>query len=144
MSILDQNISAEGTVTPSMRGAYATMSPWLRFIGICGMIGSVIYFIGILALLATGARAFAALGAFGSAPTALLLFILLFAGLMFYLSLLLYQSGGRMKAFVQYNDVIALEQAVLKQKTYWLILGVLLAIYLVIIVLAIVYSIAMA
>ncbi len=138
MSILDQNVTGEGLVTPRMREAFANMSPWMRFIGIFGMIVCVLYGLMIIITLAAGNSA---LSAFGGLPfgTGIFLVLLIFIGLGFYLSLLIYQSGSRMKSYARYNDLAALEDAIVKQKNYWVIAGALLAIYLVLVVLFLVY-----
>lgn len=132
MSILDQNISNDGFISPRMRATLAGLAPWLRFVGIVGLVFSIIGIIGTLIMIVAGTSILAMSQVPGMAalPTFFFFIYIVIFGFSAYMYYLLFQSGTNLKRFAQANDQIALEDAFVKQKTFWTIVGVLLAIYL--------------
>lgn len=146
MSILDENLSHDDLITPRLRAALFTMAPWLRFIGIFGLVISAIAFVFFLLIMVAGSSlmAFAKLGAFAALPSFFFVIYLAIFALSIYLYYLLFVAGNNLMRYKQTNNIIALEEAIIKQKNFWVIVGVLLAIYLVMLALGIFFMIVAA
>lgn len=132
MSILDDKLEGEGNISPRMRSAFAAMSPWMRFIGVFGMGVCVLNVLFLVLYFFTQQDTLAAFTQ-GDAFTIVVFGVLVMffgLGFGFYVSLLLFQSGARMAKYLHQNDVSVLEEAFHKQKIYWIITGISLAISL--------------
>lgn len=121
MSILDESLTEQGFMTPRMRGALKVTSPWLRIIAVCGLVGTtiglvlcVIAFIDELDSSYKRLSDFVAIGVFAAVLS-----------LGFYLALLLLQAGNQVKRYLDSNEIGALEESFVRQRNFWVIVGVL-------------------
>ncbi len=141
MSILDENVSNDGFLTPRMRTALVGMAPWLRFIGLTGLIlCSLIFIFFVVALIVGISEAVPALGAFAALPAFAFVFYLAFLALGIYIYYLLFQAGNHLQRFARHGHTSALEDSFAKQKTFWTVIGVILAVYLGFLVLIIIFG----
>jgi hypothetical protein len=93
-------------------------APWMKFIAILGFIGSGFMIIGALMVIGQGA---------GTMPNAALIGViyLVGGGAYGYVSVLLWQWANYISSFVLTRDPRRLEAAFAKQKTWWMVVGVL-------------------
>jgi hypothetical protein len=120
---------------------------WTKFLGILGLIVSVIIIIGSFFIGAIFAKLgstsidegtpnpMATLGAMGGVITAVYLFL---GVLVFFISLYLYKFGAKMKIALQNSDQAELNLSLKNLKFYFRIHGILAIIYLVIVALALI------
>lgn len=143
MSILDENISTNSSISPRMRATLAGLAPWLRFIGIVGLVISILALVFTLIMIVAGSSILAMSQVPGMAalPGFFFFIYLVIFGFSAYMYYLLFQAGVKLKRFAQVDDQIALEEAFAKQKTFWTIVGVFMIIYLAIIAIAFIFSI---
>lgn len=136
--------SSNGEITPQMLSSFKTTSGWLRYLGIAGVVlsslGALTTFVTLFGLFSVRGVGYRYSGVyFGS-----LFFSLLFMVVIFYLSVLLLQYGNRLKSFINTGKSYLLEEALEKQKIYWMVAGILttvsLVLYFIVIILGILNS----
>jgi len=146
MSILDENIPTNSFISPRMRATLAGLAPWLRFIGIVGLVFSILALVFTLIMIVAGSSILAMSQVPGMAalPGFFFFIYVVIFGFSAYMYYLLFQAGVNLKRFTQADDQIALEEAFAKQKTFWTIVGVFMAIYIGIIALVFIFGIIAA
>ena len=129
MSTLDEQMNTGTEITARARSFIQSTSPWLRFIGIFGMVISVLIIIMAFVVIFSGGLLSSLFdqmpGMSGFPLTIFGIIYLLLGALMFFLNFLLFKAGNGYKNFVQTNRIESLEDALGRQKTYWTIVGVL-------------------
>ena len=119
----DSRVGSE--LTPKIIQDLKTTSGWLRYLGILGFIVSALAITGIFVTL------FSLMGTRGSGhyyPGQFFIgmfVMVLFLGMVIYLSVLLYQYGNGIRSFIDKGKNYDLEEAFEKQKIYWTVSGVL-------------------
>jgi hypothetical protein len=123
----------EAAITPRIRRALADTKPWVTFLAILGFIVGGLGLLGMLLQLVLALR----LGSM----TLMLIVLLMAIGPALYLlaSYYLLTYGGRIGEFLRSGSTRQLEDALVAQKSFWKLIGivtaVVLALYLVAIVL---------
>jgi hypothetical protein len=115
---------SQAPISPIALMHLKSVTPWLRFIAIVGMV--------LCGLLVLGG-----LGMMAAMPYGGIIFVLylIFAAILFFPQLFLLQYANSINSYIASNNNTILERAFEKQKSYWVYIGVLLIIYLAIIVL---------
>jgi len=144
MTPLD-NQTSENAITPMSKSHLRSISGWMRFIAIVYII-----FSAFLILAAVGGIASAGMlagqmsdmmpieaSAIAGGSVAFLILI----GISLYLSIQLLQSANGFRSYAETNSVAMLEKGFVKHRTYWLLMGILTVVAL---ILGIIGGIAMA
>jgi len=145
--IVPEKAQNAGNLTETMLTYLREASPWMRFIGILGFIYCGFMVIGGLISMAGVAAASSILNEFFTFPVFLVIpFYLLMAVIVFFPSLFTYNFGTKIRKYQFSNSDDDLEQAFKNNKSLWKFYGILciisLAIFPVIIILAIVIGVA--
>jgi hypothetical protein len=101
-------------------------APWVKFLGIFGIVIAVIYFLGGIVSLV-------------QSPMLGIIFMI-FSAFYFFLFNLLNQFGRNISRFIKNKEPLHLEMALRKQQTFWMISGILTIIALVCIALFMVFA----
>ena len=137
-------LTAQGILTDTMVKDLRGASPWLRFVGIMGIIGSALYaFAGIITLLswpltATYNYMFEEISEFlpfffQSFGGILIIYSLFFIGagvITFFPALFTYRFGDKIRKYIQNNSEQELELAFKNNRFLWKFNGILLIIAL--------------
>jgi hypothetical protein len=119
METLDNGaISAQVQFSPKALSDLSSTTPWMKFLAILGFIVTgfmLLASLGIFAMASQLGAAFAGIG----------IFYLLFSGLYGYLSLLLFQQASNIRSYLVVNDIFTMETYFAKQKTFWMIIGIM-------------------
>jgi len=148
----------QGTLTETMLTYLKNASPWLRFLGILGFIGTgftVLWGISFLALgsimgqvwssipgIDTFSEISGDLGAFSGVLIGLI--IIGAAALIFFPSYFIYSFGTKIRSYLREGRERDLEIAFRNNKSFWKFVGILYIIYLAIIPVAIVIAVIAA
>ena len=111
-----------GQLTPRTIEAFLATRPWVLFVAVLGMLGGAIYALAGLLILASS------LPQPSAPPWFMGVVCWLFAGLILWLSSLLWRYGQRLGQFGATGDYVALEQAVAFQHAYWRAFGLMILI----------------
>lgn len=125
METLDNSTMDGNQVTAKMKKELKETAPWMKFMGILMMIAIGL---GILGML------FALIYTF---HIIVLISLLVYIG-MFYIGLVLFNVGNGYSNYVASGSISALEKAFTEQKKYWMIVGILTIIMILLYVVAIV------
>ncbi|MDR0475663.1 MAG: hypothetical protein LBH43_18575 [Treponema sp.] len=150
-------IVSQGGLTESMLKSLGGASPWLRFMGIMGFIGSgfmVLGGISSLAVMPLMSDSLSELGGMFDGLSSFAPFIAVYAVyfmgagvLMFFPALFTYRFGDKIRNYIRTNSLTELEQAFQNNKSLWKFNGILmivaLAIFPVIIIISIIVGIVM-
>lgn len=127
MEPLDESTKKEdNSLTPLALMHLKDTAPWVKFMGILGIVIAVIYF-----LLGVGSLFSSVFGG--------VIFILISA-FYFFLFNLLNQYGRNISRFIENKEALHLETALRKQQTFWMISGILTIIVIVCLVLFMVFA----
>ncbi|MFM2395083.1 MAG: hypothetical protein RLZZ546_3066 [Bacteroidota bacterium] len=138
MDYIDENVSKEGlNFSPQLKYDLDNLAYWTRFLGIVGLVLSIIF---ILLILLGGSFLLSALNspmaAGGGMPAAFGTFYLIFVGgfsaFYAYLSYLLFDSGRKLKAGLRGNSQYEVEAGISKLKTLFKIVGIMTMIIVII------------
>ena len=146
---------AQGMITETMIVYLKDASPWLRFIGILGFIGSgmtVLTGLSLFAAVPLLGRAFSEMADLGSYSTAaglafsgtMMAYCLGAGVIMFFLSLFVYRFGEKIKSYIRSGAETDLEMAFKNNKNLWKFLGILCIISLAFIPMLIIGGIVVA
>ena len=128
--LLDNTQNMEsGEITPNMKESMRGTAPWMKFLGVLFMVLGGIY--GIFALIALFASPGA--GIIALAVTALYI----------YMGYLMFKSGSDYSSFVNTSNTSTLESSLKNQKNYWMIMGILMIVALVISFGAIIFGVTL-
>jgi hypothetical protein len=129
---IETPLVSQGVLTNTMLKFLSDASPWLRFMGIMGFIGSG--FLALIGLLCLILMPFAG-GVFDGflpgfpisfAVMAMYGIYLIGAGvLMFFSALFTYRFGAKIRSYVQTNSEAELEQAFKNNRSLWKFYGIL-------------------
>ncbi|MHC4178311.1 MAG: DUF4339 domain-containing protein [Planctomycetota bacterium] len=117
-----------GDITPGMRQALAQTRPWVLFLSILGFIGAVLA--GIVSLWYV-VISVAAIGLLGAIGVIFLLAALMMAGttvLWFFAAYYLYTYASTILKFLRSRQSGDMERALVAQKSYWKLVGMVTAI----------------
>jgi hypothetical protein len=118
-------MSSDNAVTPAILDAMAQTRPWVLFLSILGFIGAGFMILGSLGLMIAGsAMGGAEMGAIGVVYIA-------FAVIYIFTSLYLYRYAASIKLLMSGYGVHALEEALGHQKSFWKLVGILAAVFMV-------------
>jgi hypothetical protein len=145
-AIAAQDGSGAGVLTPVMVRYLREASPWLRFIGILGFIGSGLMTLGglVFAILVVLISDLA--GEFGGIMAGSFMGVLyIVLGLLaFFPAKFSYGFGSKLHHYILSNSERDLEEALKNNKSLWKFLGIMAIVYLAIIPLALIGGIAAA
>lgn len=140
-----------GVITPLMKETLKATSPWMVFMGVIGFVGAgFMALAGLIMAVAMGAAGRMAgeipgmPAAFGAMGPLLGLIYIGAAVLIIFPSRFLYISGTKMKAYYMGESSADLEAALVASKSYWKFNGILVIVYLAIIPIAMIVSVAVA
>lgn len=111
-----QEMSGGSEITPQGMNDIKGALPWMKFMAILGFIFAALMAIGGLMFLASGSEVEGA-AIFG-------VIYIVFAGVYFYVSYILWQWASNMSHFVIARDSRKLEAAFSKQKAWWMAVGI--------------------
>ena len=134
-----------GSVTSGMIQQLKRTRPWVLFLSILGFIGTFFMAIGTVGMFAGGAAMFAkagsqAAGIATGAGVAYLLMTLLY----FFASLYLFKYAKSIKKAVNLGGSEHVENALKSQASFWKLVGILTAIMIVLMILAMVFGVGSA
>lgn len=129
----DQSMQHDNQLSPKIMDDLKATAPWVRFIGIVGIVIAILYF--LFALMANNS--------IPSDGTGGIVGLMVAAVIMFALYLMLLQYGQNLSKFVATKDIKSLEQAFAKQRTFWLIVGIMMIILLIFMVIGVIAVLAM-
>ena len=131
----------QGNLTETMLLYLKGASPWLRFVGIIGFIGSVLVLLWGISMFIfipligrswdqiPGYESFG--GIMGAAFGAMMVvFCIIGALLLFIPALFLYKTGGRIRVYLRTGMDQDLEQAFKNNKSFWKFIGIVCIIHL--------------
>lgn len=139
MEYIDDNVSKDGlSFSPQLKIDLDNLAYWARFLGIVGLVFSVIFLLFIivggsmfLSIMGGGA-----LGAESGMPAAFGTAYLVIMGAFFafyaYLAYLLFDSGRKLKTGLRMSDQGSIEAGITKLKTLFKIVGILTMVLVVI------------
>jgi hypothetical protein len=127
----EKNLATGAVLTEAMLGYLKEASPWLRFIGILGLIGSgLMCFLGIIFSITTSALSSVA-GGFANFPTWLLSLIYIADGVLFFFpARFVYNFGAQIRKYQFSGSTEYLEMAFKNNKSLWKFLGILCIVFL--------------
>jgi hypothetical protein len=140
--VIGANGVSRGVLTEEMLRYLKEASPWLRFVGILGFIGS-----GVLCLLGIGVSLAGLTGSSGVLPTEIFpgvmgplvgLVYVVSGVIVFFPSKFMYSFGSRIKRYMGSGAPEDLEQALKNNKSLWKFSGIMCIVYLAFIPLAII------
>jgi hypothetical protein len=107
-------------------------SPWIRFIGIMGFIGSGFTLLaGVIFLIISLVAANAIGDVFGGVPVAAMALLYLVAGLIMLIPVrFLYKFGSKTRNYVQTGVESELEGALKNNRSFWKFCGIMTIVYL--------------
>lgn len=129
----DQSMNDNSQLSPKILDDLKATAPWLKFVGTTGIVIAILYFIIVMVLQSE-------LQANGNGG---LVGVLVAAIIMFFLYLMLLQYGQNLGKFISTRDTKELEQAFAKQRTFWMVAGIMMILALVFVVIAVIAILAM-
>jgi len=117
--------------SPVVWEAMRQTGPWVTFLAVLGFLASGLMVVATLAMLV------AAVATGGIAQVAVALVYGAGAALYLAASYYLFVYGQRIREFVRERQTLLLEAALVAQKSFWKLLGIVTAVYLALVVLAI-------
>jgi len=130
----------ENTITPMSKNHLGSIGGWMRFVAIVYLIfAALMALISIGGIIGAGALA-EQMSMIMPVPSSAILggsvAFLVFTALLFYVSLKLLQAGQGFKTYADTNSIAALENGFVKHKSYWLIMGIITIVMLVLTLIA--------
>ena len=123
-------VEQEGKLTVAMVRYLKEASPWIRFIGVLGYIGTALIAIGGIAMLAGGGQIMGAIPGFGGMGALIGIVYLGTAVVVFFLSRFCHRFGSKIKRYAVGHQLEDLEEAFRNNKSLWKFYGILVIIYL--------------
>jgi len=145
-------IVAQGTLTETMLFYLKGASPWLKFIGILGFIGSgfcalggIIFFVSssFIGQIWDNTSDFGVFGSFFGSSFGII-FSLLYIGMaaiVFFPALFIYRFGDKIRSYLLTGAEQELEQAFKNNKSFWKFMGIIYIIYLALIPIFFIFTI---
>lgn len=128
----NQGTNGQIVVKDSTRKKMGSMGSWMKFLGIVGIIAAVLVILVAIATIIIGG---ALENKIGAAEKTLVVYFgvsfLIAGGISFFIELQLFSSGKNYKKASTLSDSNLLDKAVSKQKTYFIITGILTIVALV-------------
>ena len=130
--------SGTGGVTNTMLNAMGATKPWVLLIGILSIIGAVFVFIGAVGMFAVGARA----GVPGGMVTIMAVMYLVFGVVYIFLGLYLIKYSSAIGRLMISREPGDLESALIAQKSFWKLAGIVALIGIIVGIIAMVAGMA--
>lgn len=135
-SLADPSQHSQGQVTPAMIQALQGTKPWVRFCSILGFICTGLIFLGALSMLAFGTMMSGSMADSGldmpfGGFSVLISGVYILLGLLYlFPSLKLWKYGSRIVDLMGSQSTEDLEAALDAQRSFWKLVGIMLAIFI--------------
>jgi len=139
-----QASSGDGSVPPGIMAAIAATKPWVTFLAILGFVGAGLMVLGGFGVVVAGSM----MTRSSSLGAGMGILYVVLGGLYFFPSFFLLRFGGAMRQVLEGGGMNALTEAMVRQKSFWRLVGistlVLMCIYFLAILVGIVVGVMSA